>query len=67
MIKVLFWLMQQAQKKPLDAIYDAQIPQTASVKKDTKPNDVVYNGDPEFEKIKGLELEYALNTESSVF
>lgn len=50
-----------------DAIYDAQIPQTASVNKDTKPEDVKYEGEPKFEKIKGLELEYALNTESTVF
>lgn len=50
-----------------DALYDAQIPQTAAVNKDTKASEVTYNGEPKFEKIKGLDLEYALNTESSVF
>jgi len=49
-----------------DALYDAQIPQTAAVKKDTKAEEVKYNGEPEFQKIKGLDLEYAVNTESSV-
>ena len=50
-----------------DAIYDAQIPQTAAVDRDTKASEVTYNGEPEFEKIKGLDLEYAVNTNSSVF
>ena len=49
------------------AVYDAQIPQTAAVKKDTKANTVIYNGNPEFKKIEGLKLEYAVNTESAVF
>jgi hypothetical protein len=50
-----------------DAIYDAQLPQTAAVDKSTKASEVTYNGEPEFEKIKGLDLEYAKNTNSSVF
>ncbi len=54
-------------KEAKNALYDAQIPQTAAVTKDTKASEVTYNGEPKFEKIKGLDLEYALNTESSVF
>lgn len=50
-----------------NAVYDAQLPQTASVSRDTKATEVVYNGTPEFEKIKDLQLEYAVNTESDVF
>ena len=51
-----------------NAIYDAQIPQTASVNRaTTKASKVNYNGSPEFEKIKGLNLQHAVNTESSVF
>ncbi|MCE2611572.1 hypothetical protein LVD13_01220 [Flavobacteriaceae bacterium D16] len=50
-----------------NAIYDAQIPQTAAVNRDTKATDVVYNGTPEFKNIKGLKLQYAVNTESAVF
>ncbi len=54
-------------KEAKDAIYDAQIPQTAAVKRDTKATTVEYNGNPEFKQIEGLKLEYAVNTESSVF
>lgn len=54
-------------KEAKDAIYDAQIPQTAAVKRDTKATTVAYNGTPEFKRIEGLKLEYAVNTESAVF
>ncbi len=49
------------------AVYDAQIPQTAAVNRDTKASTVAYNGQPEFKSVKGLKLEYAVNTESAVF
>jgi hypothetical protein len=50
------------------AIYDAQIPQTAAVdRSSTKATDVQYNGNASFNKIDGLNLEHAVNTESSVF
>lgn len=49
------------------AVYDAQIPQTASVDRNTKANEVSYNGDPEFKNVEGLKLQYAVNTESAVF
>ncbi len=50
------------------AIYDAQIPQTAAVdRSSTKATDVQYNGNASFKKIDGLNLEHAVNTESSVF
>lgn len=50
-----------------NAVYDAQIPQTAAVDRDTKASEVVYNGSPEFRRIRDLQLEYAVNTESAVF
>lgn len=50
-----------------NAVYDAQLPQTASVDRDTKANNVVYNGTPEFKNIENLKLKYAVNTESAVF
>ncbi|WP_027136881.1 hypothetical protein [Gaetbulibacter saemankumensis] len=50
-----------------NAVYDAQIPQTAAVTRDTKATDVAYNGNPEFKNVEGLNLQYAVNTESSVF
>jgi hypothetical protein len=54
-------------KEAKDAVYDAQIPQTAAVKRDTKATEVLYNGKPEFKDVDGLKLQYAVNTESSVF
>jgi hypothetical protein len=54
-------------KEAKDAVYDAQIPQTAAVKRDTKATEVVYNGNPEFKNVEGLKLQYAVNTESAVF
>ncbi|WP_089382604.1 hypothetical protein [Lutibacter agarilyticus] len=54
-------------KEAKNAIYDAQIPQTAAVKRDTKASTVTYNGSPEFQNIENLELQYAVNTESDVF
>ncbi|TFG74480.1 MAG: hypothetical protein E4H26_07885, partial [Flavobacteriales bacterium] len=50
-----------------NAVYDAQIPQTAAVKRDTKASTVEYNGQPEFKNVEGLKLQYAVNTESAVF
>jgi hypothetical protein len=49
------------------AVYDAQIPQTAAVNRDTKASSVAYNGKPEFKSVEGLKLQYAVNTESAVF
>jgi hypothetical protein len=55
-------------KEAKNAIYDAQIPQTAAVdRSSTKATDVQYNGNASFKKIDGLNLEHAVNTESSVF
>jgi hypothetical protein len=54
-------------KEAKDAVYDAQIPQTAAVNRDTKATEVEYNGTAEFKRIDGLKLEYAVNTESAVF
>ncbi len=55
-------------KEAKNAVYDAQIPQTAAVNRaDTKASKVSYDGQANFEKVKGINLEYAVNTESSVF
>ena len=54
-------------KEAKDALYDAQIPQTAAVKRDTKASTVTYNGTPEFQNIENLKLQYAVNTESDIF
>lgn len=48
-----------------EAILDAQIPQTATVRRDAIV-EVEYDGPPVFEPISGTELEYAVNTTSTV-
>ncbi len=49
-----------------EAKYDAQIPQTAAVDRETATASVTYDGDPAFEKIEGISLQYAVNTSSTV-
>lgn len=49
-----------------DAVLDAHIPQTAAVKRSEATVVVVYDGDPKFVEIEGTNMEYAVNTASSV-
>jgi hypothetical protein len=49
-----------------EALMDNQIPQTAAVKRGSAGVKVEYDGAPQFESIDGTEMEYALNTASSV-
>jgi hypothetical protein len=49
-----------------DALANAQIPQTAAIKRSEAKLEVRYDGDPKFEKISGTEVEYAVNTSSQV-
>lgn len=49
-----------------DAKYDAYIPQTAAVDRDKTTASVTYDGEPQFEKIEGISLQYAVNTSSMV-
>ena len=48
-----------------DARADAQIPQTAAVKRD-QTIQVTYDGEPQFKAIEGTPLAYAVNTQFSV-
>ena len=48
-----------------EAVEDAQIPQTAAIKRSATIN-VTYDGEPKFEKIQGTGMEYAVNTQFSV-
>jgi hypothetical protein len=50
----------------IDAIRDAQVPQTAKVDRKTATCTVTYDGEPKFEKIEGTSLELAMNTSSTV-
>jgi hypothetical protein len=50
-----------------EAVLLAQIPQTARVnKKQTKAPEVVYAGDPKFEKVESTKVERAVNTDKSI-
>jgi len=49
-----------------EAVMDAQIPQTASVRKGPVDIEVSYDGDPQFVGIEGTDLSRATNTASTV-
>jgi hypothetical protein len=49
-----------------EAVLDAQIPQTTTVKRDEAKLTVTYDGSPKFEPIKGTEMQYAVNTKTQV-
>jgi hypothetical protein len=49
-----------------DAVMDAQIPQTAKVDRNTASTSVTYDGRPKFTDIDGTNLQYAVNTSSTV-
>jgi hypothetical protein len=49
-----------------DAVMDAEIPQTAKVDRNTATTTVTYDGRPKFTDIDGTNLQYAVNTSSTV-
>ena len=49
-----------------EAIMDAQIPQTAKVDRKNANTSVTYDGAPQFQNIQGTNMQYAVNTQSSV-
>jgi len=49
-----------------EAFYDAQMPQTAAIKKSEAKLDVTYDGEPQFKPIEGTKMSYAVNTASQV-
>jgi hypothetical protein len=49
-----------------EAVLDTQIPQTATVDRNKAKLTVEYDGDPKFEKIKGTQMKYAVNTATPV-
>jgi hypothetical protein len=49
-----------------DAVMDAQIPQTAKVDRNSTTTSVEYDGRPKFTDIDGTNLQYAVNTSSTV-
>ncbi len=49
-----------------EAILDAQIPQTAAIRREDASTNVEYSGAPEFKKISGTDVAYAVNTSAQV-
>jgi hypothetical protein len=49
-----------------EAVEDAEVPQTAEVRRDEAHLTVQYDGDPRFKKIPSTEVEYAVNTTTQV-
>ncbi len=49
-----------------EAMYEQYIPQTAEVDKKTASTEVTYDGNPQFKKIDDTNMEYAVNTQSTV-
>jgi len=49
-----------------DAEADAEIPQTAAIKRNEAKTDVTYDGAPQFQDIPSTQVQYAVNTNSSV-
>jgi len=49
-----------------EAVMDAQIPQTAKVDRQNATAEVSYDGNPQFQDIQGTDMQYAVNTQSSV-
>ncbi len=53
-------------KAAKEAVADAQVPQTAKVDRKNATTKVTYDGKPQFKAIEGTNLEYAVNTSSTV-
>jgi hypothetical protein len=49
-----------------EAVMDAQIPQTAKIDRRTATTHVEYDGTPQFKPIEGTDMQYAVNTSSTV-
>ncbi len=49
-----------------EAVLDAQLPETAAIKRSEAKLEVTYDGEPKFERIAGTTLDYAVNTSTSV-
>ncbi len=49
-----------------EAMLENEIPQTAEIDRKKASVEVVYDGNPEFERMQGTEMAYAVNTDKSV-
>lgn len=53
-------------KQAEEAVMEAQIPQTAAIKRSEARIEVSYDGAPKFERINGTDIDYSVNTSSQV-
>ena len=49
-----------------EALMDAQVPQTASIERESATTDVQFDGKPEFESIENTSMKYAQNSDKQV-
>jgi hypothetical protein len=49
-----------------EAVMDAQVPQTAKIDRRTASTHVEYDGIPQFKPVEGTDMQYAVNTSSTV-
>ncbi len=49
-----------------EAILENEIPQTAEIDRKNASIDITYDGNPQFERMQGTEMAYAVNTDKSV-
>ena len=49
-----------------DAVMDSEIPQTAAIKRSDAKTEVSYDGAPQFQDIPSTDIQYGVNTDSSV-
>ena len=50
-----------------EAVMDTYIPQTAAIDRRKATVEILYDGEPRFEKIPNIDVEYAVNTQDAVF
>ncbi|NLI33222.1 MAG: hypothetical protein GX422_10670 [Deltaproteobacteria bacterium] len=50
-----------------EAVMDNYIPQTAAIDRNKASIEIQYDGEPKFEKIPNIDVEYAVNTQDAVF
>jgi hypothetical protein len=50
-----------------EAVMDLSIPQTAAIDRKKATIEIEYDGEPKFEKIPNVDVEYAVNTQDAVF
>ncbi len=50
-----------------EAVMDIYIPQTAAIDRKKATIEIQYDGEPKFEKIPNVDVEYAVNTQDAVF